>query len=46
MWTKYFLQQSPKEREPGILRFNLYRDPADENAFFVYEAYRDKKAFE
>src|ERR1700752_697740 len=35
-----------KEREPGTLRFELYRDPADENTFFVYEAYRDKKAFE
>src|SRR5690349_5891791 len=35
-----------KEREPRTLRFDLYRDPADENTFFLYEAYRDKKAFE
>jgi autoinducer 2-degrading protein len=35
-----------KEHEPGTLRFDLYQDPKDENAFFVYEAYRDKKAFE
>ena len=35
-----------KEREPGTLRFDLYQDPKDENAFFVYEAYRDQKAFE
>lgn len=35
-----------KEREPGTLRFDLYQDPKDENAFFVYEAYRDEKAFE
>jgi len=35
-----------REREPGTLRFDLYQDPADENTFFVYEAYRDKKAFE
>ena len=34
------------EREPGTLRFDLYQDPVDENTFFVYEAYRDKKAFE
>jgi (4S)-4-hydroxy-5-phosphonooxypentane-2,3-dione isomerase len=38
--------QVAKEREPGTLRFDLYQDPADENAFFVYEAYRDRKAFE
>ena len=35
-----------KECEPGTLRFDLYQDPKDENAFFVYEAYRDQKAFE
>jgi hypothetical protein len=37
--------QVAKEREPGTLSFDLYQDPADENAFFVYEAYRDRKAF-
>ena len=46
MLPKYFLQQNPKEREPGTLRLDHYRDSADENAFFVYEAYQDKKAFE
>lgn len=35
-----------KEEEPGTLRFDLYQDPKDVNAFFVYEAYRDKSAFE
>ena len=30
--------QVAKEREPGTLRFDLYRDPKDKNAFFVYEA--------
>jgi quinol monooxygenase YgiN len=35
-----------KEREPGTLRFDLYQDPEAENAFFVYEAYRNKEAFE
>ena len=35
-----------KESEPGTLRFDLYQDPEDENAFFVYEAYQDEKAFE
>jgi (4S)-4-hydroxy-5-phosphonooxypentane-2,3-dione isomerase len=34
-----------KECEPGTLRFDLYQDPKDENAFYVYEAYRDQKAF-
>jgi (4S)-4-hydroxy-5-phosphonooxypentane-2,3-dione isomerase len=38
--------QVAKEREPGTLRFDLYQDPNDENAFFVYEAYRDETAFE
>src|SRR5437016_14221574 len=38
--------QVAMEREPGTLRFDLYRDPKDEAAFFVYEAYRDEKAFE
>src|SRR5207247_11426155 len=38
--------QVAKEREPGTLRFDLHQDPKDENAFFVYEAYRDEKAFE
>src|SRR5262245_12439469 len=35
-----------KEREPGTLRFDLYQEPKDENAFLVYEAYRDQKDFE
>src|SRR5262249_8675928 len=35
-----------KEREPGALRFGLYQDPKDENAFFVYEASLDQNAFE
>jgi len=34
-----------KDSEPGTLRFDVYQDPKDENAFFVYEAYRDQKAF-
>lgn len=34
-----------REKEPGTLRFDLYQDPTDKNAFFVYEAYRDKAAF-
>jgi len=34
-----------KERELSMLRFDFYQDPKDETAFFVYEAYRDQKAF-
>jgi (4S)-4-hydroxy-5-phosphonooxypentane-2,3-dione isomerase len=33
-------------QEPGTLRFDMYQDPKDENTFFVYEAYRDRCAFE
>ncbi len=32
--------------EPGTLRFEFYQDPKDQNAFYVYEAYRDREAFE
>jgi autoinducer 2-degrading protein len=35
-----------RDQEPGTLRFEFYRDPNDENALFVYEAYRDLDAFE
>ena len=35
-----------REHEPGALRFEFYRDPADANALYVYEAYRDAEAFE
>ena len=35
-----------REKEPGTLRFEFYQDPADENGFYVYEAYRDLEAFE
>ena len=38
--------QVAKENEPGTLRFELYRDPKDENDFFGYEAYQDEKAFQ
>jgi len=35
-----------KEKEPGTLRFDVHRDPKDDNAIYVYEAYRDRGAFE
>jgi len=35
-----------RDQEPGALRFEFYQDPKDENALYVYEAYRDFKAFE
>ena len=38
--------QVARDHEPGTLRFELYPDPADDNAFIVYEAYRDAAAFE
>jgi quinol monooxygenase YgiN len=35
-----------RDHEPGTLRFEFYQDPNEENAFYVYEAYRNKGAFE
>ena len=35
-----------RDREPGTLRFEFYRDPNNDNALYVYEAYRDLDAFE
>ena len=35
-----------KKEEPGTLRFDIYQDPNDDQAFYVYEAYRDRAAFE
>jgi 4-carboxymuconolactone decarboxylase len=34
------------EREPGSLRFDVFEDPGEANAFYVYEAYADEAAFE
>jgi quinol monooxygenase YgiN len=35
-----------RDREPGTLRFEFFQDPNDANALYLYEAYRDLKAFE
>ena len=35
-----------RDREPGTARFDVYCDPKDDNAFFVYQAYRYQDAFE
>ena len=35
-----------KDREPGTLRFEMYPDPNDVDAFFVYEAYENEAGFE
>jgi len=35
-----------QEKESGTLWFDYYEDPKCENAFFVYEAYRDEAAFD
>lgn len=32
--------------EEGTLRFDLLYDPENENAFYVYEAYKDRAAFQ
>ena len=33
-------------KEPGNLRFDVLRDPADENAFLVYEVFRSQAALD
>lgn len=35
-----------RDEEPGTLRFEFYQDAENENAIYVYEAYRDQEAFE
>ena len=35
-----------RDQEPGTLRFEFYSDDKDKNAVYVYEAYRDRAAFE
>ena len=35
-----------RQTEPGTLRFDVYEDPADPNAVFLYEAYESAEAFE
>jgi autoinducer 2-degrading protein len=35
-----------KSEEPGTLRFDVYLDPNDENAFYVYEAFENEAAHE
>lgn len=34
------------EKEPGTLRFDLYQDHKDVNAFYVLEEYEEEAAFE
>ena len=35
-----------RDEEPGTLRFEFYSDDTNKNAVYVYEAYRDREAFE
>ena len=35
-----------EEKEPGTLRFDFYKDPHNDQAIYVYEAYQDRTAFE
>ncbi len=35
-----------RDHEPETFRFEFYRVPKDKNSLYVYEAYRDKQAFE
>lgn len=37
--------QVARHQEKGTVRFDLYQDPKDKNAFFVYEAYVNEAAF-
>jgi autoinducer 2-degrading protein len=37
--------QVARDKEPGTVSFDVYQDPEDDNAIFVYEAYRDEAAF-
>ena len=32
--------------EPGCVRFDVFRDDADENRYLLYEVYADEAAFE
>src|SRR5215813_6251268 len=44
-----FLQWDRKEsleREPGTLRLDVFQDPENVDAFYVYEAYENAAAFE
>lgn len=34
-----------REKEPATLRFDLFQDPKDMNAFYVLEEYEDEAAF-
>ena len=34
------------KEEDGTLRFDVWVDPADKDAFYVYEAYQDRAAFD
>ena len=34
------------EREPGTLRFDIFQDPDNTDAFYVYEAYENHAALE
>lgn len=34
-----------RDKEPGTLRFDLFQDPMDMNAFYVLEEYKDEAAF-
>ncbi len=34
------------ESEPATVRFDVYQDPKDKDAFFVYEAYLSESGFE
>ena len=32
--------------EPGCVRFDIHKDPANPNRFYLYEVYQDEGAFE
>ena len=43
-FLKWDFQECKKEE--GTLRFDVWVDPADEDAVYVYEAYQDQAAFD
>ncbi|MEE8045984.1 MAG: putative quinol monooxygenase [Dehalococcoidia bacterium] len=44
---EYFKRETQMARgEPGVLRFDVFEDPNDDNVLYYYEAYVDEAAFE
>jgi quinol monooxygenase YgiN len=45
--ARAFAEMVPASRaEPGILGYQVHRDPADSTVFTIYERYRDEAAYQ